>query len=243
MLKYSIIISFFCITVLIPSKGVNAQYGAHITGVPPDIGHLPVGPGPLPDFNNSTGLPDLRDRGPDLGPAPNLGPSYGSGAGGGSGGGPGTGATIANAAVIGVCMADSNYNDGCWSNSLFEASSRLTEIYLKMIGKKIVTNSLVLRFPNAMAETDQLRFIQKLEDKVVKLVAAKLRHDVQSITPFNWRMANYQQINEWEARANSQTSTGSNWSHDWPSNTHTAQLGYAYGQALSINLHGVWRGN
>jgi hypothetical protein len=247
MLKYFLSIFLSC-AVLISSKGANAQFEVIR---PPPGGLAPLGPGPTlysppadlrpgPSFDLGPGPTNFAVPGPTIGP---LGPGpIASPPGGGPGpGGDGSGPPIVRAIVISVCVYDTDYNDGCWQKSWEDAVKQLTANYMVAVRDEVIKNALELRFPAAIAATDQLRFISKLEGTVVKVVAAQLRNNVRTITPFYWRDEDTRQINQWEAQATSRAATGSNWRHDWQSNTHTVRLGNAYAQALSINLHGEWK--
>jgi hypothetical protein len=256
MLKCFLNTGLFLIVILISSEGWAAPY--EIGKVPPAVAFPPLGPSaPLgppiqvpsqPNFDTtSPAAPDTGSgsagtaaaRGGYSGPALAPNPNGGSPSGGSGGGG--TGAPIVRTVVIGVCLYDGDYNDGCWQHSFKDASWQLTKILLKMVTEHVIGDLLTVQFPEAIPVKDQLNFIKTMELNAVDAVAAKLRYDVHAITPFYWRDQDTRQINQWQAQADSRAATGSSWNHDWQSNTYTNRLGNAFAQARTIDLHRQWK--
>ena len=104
-----------------------------------------------------------------------------------------------------------------------------------------------------MSETEQLRFIAKIEKAALAVAAARMQADVAKLTPFEWdtdqersdkqavvdNEAN--KVTQWKEKASSEANRGSNLSHDWSSNTHRFNEGNAYRQLQHINISG-WGG-
>jgi hypothetical protein len=163
--------------------------------------------------------------------------------------------SMGQAFVIAVCANTSDVSDSCLEQSAAQAAERLSQIYLRQWANKVITTNLAIRFPNVMARVDQYRFLTKIEKVAVAAVAAKMQADVDSLKPFAWdseatKAAKWEAVrndrtaaSNWQQSATSSAESGSNWSHNWSSNTHTFHEGTAFRQLKQINLSGSWGGN
>jgi hypothetical protein len=222
-----------------------AQAQRKIEVVPPNVGEGPLGP--RRGFEGPRG-PEIETLIPDnditiqpITPTPDTAISPGYQNGGVSGSGPAGGGSppIGQRSFrIAYCVYTANPTSDCSEGTDIDAANKLGRLYWDVARNKIITNTMAVRFPDYLSKYEQLEYLRKLEIRSITLVSAWLRHDVSTLTPFNWRVEDNRQVNNWAARAQSGASSGSNWTHDWSISNHTFSLGPSYDQAVSINLHG-----
>ena len=152
--------------------------------------------------------------------------------------------------MVAVCAGIGNYSDECQQRGELEATEKLIQFYVKQYAKRLIQNSLTVHFPDVASQTEQLRFLSKVEKQVIKAVELKLKTDVAQLTPFHWdteqdRLNKQAVVDEtaktvkkWGDKARSEADDGSNWSHDWSSNSHKFNEGEAYQQLKHISIHG-----
>ena len=158
--------------------------------------------------------------------------------------------TSGQAFVVAVCAGTSDLSDDCLRRGELEATEELGEFYVRQYAKRVIMNSLTLRFPHVMSRPDQLRFLAKVEKQTLKVAEAQLKADVATLTPFRWDTEQDRQnkqtvvnetartVKQWGDKARSEADKGSNWSHDWSSNSHKFNEGEAFKQLKHISIRG-----
>lgn len=164
--------------------------------------------------------------------------------------------TASLAFTVSVCLADVEYSIACRERSLAEAAKRLEQIYLDIYATRRAAGSLKVWFTLPTQQSEQLRFLREAEERAIKTVAAKLQTEGnQGInSQLNWPGTNSletsrpeeqgepnrsvqghaQQVQKWREDAMQEARKGTNWSHDWPSRTHSYQLGQALRDLVQI---------
>lgn len=155
--------------------------------------------------------------------------------------------------AVAVCSGTSDFSDDCLKRGELEATEKLVEFYAGQYARKIVNGTLTLTLPDVLSRTEQLRFIATIEKAALSAAVARMQSDVAKLTPFRWETAEEKadkqaavdadgkKVKQWEQKAKSEADNGSNWSHDWSSNTHKFKEGTAYKQLKSISIGG-WGG-
>lgn len=155
--------------------------------------------------------------------------------------------------AVAVCAGISDFSDDCLKRGELEATEKLVEFYAGQYARKIVNGTLTLTLPDVLSRTEQLRFIATIEKAALSAAVARMQSDVAKLTPFRWETAEEKadkqaavdadgkKVKQWEQKAKSEADNGSNWSHDWSSNTHKFKEGTAYKQLKSISIGG-WGG-
>jgi hypothetical protein len=227
---------------------------AQVKSVPSELGSLGGGisSGTFSSggLNNNLNLGGSSLSGPSLGGSSLTGPSLGGSSltghplGGSSGTGPGSpsgSSALSGAFVVSVCTNGSDFSNDCWSDGGSKAAEKLAIVYLRMALGKVIDNSVTLRFPDSMTRYNQIRMLQKLESRVIRTVLSELRNGVSSLTPFNWKVEDNRQIEDWAAQADRRATDGTNWTHNWDLSSHTFRTGTSFQQLQHINMHG-WSG-
>jgi hypothetical protein len=147
------------------------------------------------------------------------------------------------ALAVAVCADAQKPSDDCMKQSEQEATGKLSEFYAAQYAKKEMHSSLTVTFPKVMTRTEQLRSIARIEKAALAAAVARMRADVAKLTPerVDSRVAanaSGKKLKQWEESAESEAEKGSNWTHDWTSNTHRFTEGAAYKQLKSISLGG-----
>ena len=164
--------------------------------------------------------------------------------------------TISLTFTVSVCLADVEYSIACRERGLSEAAKRLEQIYLDIYATRRAAGSLKVWFTLPTQQSEQLRFLREAEERAIKTVAAKLQTEGnQGInSQLNWPGTNSletsrpeeqgepnrsvqghaQQVQKWREDAMQEARKGTNWSHDWPSRTHSYQLGQALRDLVQI---------
>jgi hypothetical protein len=140
--------------------------------------------------------------------------------------------------VAGFCIYNANPTDECSQGDLRYTGWRLAKLYWEAAKRKAISNILKVRFPVYASRYQQLRYLKRLELRAISQVATLLRHDVSTLTPFNWRVEDNRIVNQWVVGGVRRINGGSNWTHDWALNAHTFNPGAANNQAINIDLHG-----
>jgi hypothetical protein len=155
--------------------------------------------------------------------------------------------------TVAVCAGTSDFSDDCLKRGELEATEKLVEFYAGQYARKIVNGTLTLTLPDVLSRAEQLRFIATIEKAALSAAVARMQSDVAKLTPFRWETAEEKadkqaavdadgkKVKQWEQKAKSEADNGSNWSHDWSSNTHKFKEGTAYKQLKSISIGG-WGG-
>ena len=164
--------------------------------------------------------------------------------------------TASLAFSVSVCLADVEYSIACWERGLAEAAKRLEQIYLDDYATRRAAGSLKVWFPLPTQLSEQLRFLREAEERAIKTMAAKLQAEgdqrvnsqmnspgmnpLKTGPPQEHREAeglvrrHTQQVQKWREDASLEARKGTNWSHDWPSKTHSYQLGPALRELAQI---------
>ena len=146
----------------------------------------------------------------------------------------------------------SDYSDECLHQGELRAVAQIAQFYKDSYIKGELEQGLSIMFPSAMSRTKQLRFIAKVENKAIDAVVTVMKADVAKLTPFEWdseavkaqkRAAaedSRREVRHWENEARSDADKGSNWSHDWSSNSHDLMNdSHAFRQLQTINIHHI----
>jgi len=149
--------------------------------------------------------------------------------------------------VVSVCLADLEYSSACREGSLLEAAKRLEQIYLDVYAMRRAAGSLRIWFPPRVERSEQLWFLRQVEDRAIAAMAKKLATGVdQSTTPqLGSQEANgndtvpgqpsAELVRKWREDAGLEARAGENWSHDWPSRTHSYRAGQALHELALLN--------
>ncbi|MEY2547992.1 MAG: hypothetical protein QOD64_574 [Verrucomicrobiota bacterium] len=142
--------------------------------------------------------------------------------------------------AVAVCGDLKNQSDDCVKRGEEEATEKLLDLYAAQYAKKEKTSSLTVSFPKTMSRTEQLRSITRIERAVLSAAITKIEAEAakQTQDPADKQTAadaNGKKLKQWEETAKSEAEKGSNWTHDWSSNTHRFTEGDAYKQLKSIS--------
>ncbi len=149
--------------------------------------------------------------------------------------------------VVSVCLADLEYSSACREVSLVEAAKRLEQIYVDVYAMRRAAGSLRVWFPPRVERSEQLWFLRQVEDRAIAAMAKKLANGVdQSTTPqMGSQEANgndtapgqpsAELVRKWREDAGLEARAGENWSHDWPSRTHSYRAGQAFHELSMLN--------
>src|SRR5436190_705881 len=142
--------------------------------------------------------------------------------------------------AVAVCGDLKNQSDDCVKRGEQEATEKLSDLYAAQYAKKEMTSSLTLTFPKTMSHTEQLHSIARIEKAVLSAAITKIEAEAtkQTHDPADKQTAadaNGKKLKQWEETAKSEAEKGSNWKHDWSSNTHRFTEGDAYKQLKSIS--------
>jgi hypothetical protein len=145
--------------------------------------------------------------------------------------------------AVAVCGDAKNPSDDCVKHGEEEATEKLSDFYTAQYAKKEMNSSLTVSFPKTMSRSEQLRSIVRIEKTALTAAITKMEAGVAKQTedrPDKQTVAdpNSKKLKQWEEKANSEAEKGSNWTHDWSSNTHKFTEGDAYRQLKSITASG-----
>jgi hypothetical protein len=145
--------------------------------------------------------------------------------------------------AVAVCGDTKNPSDECVKHGEEEATEKLSDFYAAQYAKKEMNSSLTVTFPKTMSRTEQLHSIVRIEKAALTAGIAKMEAEVsrQTVDRADKQTVadpNSNKLKQWEEKANSEAEKGSNWTHDWSSNTHKFTEGDAYRQLKSIATSG-----
>jgi hypothetical protein len=164
---------------------------------------------------------------------------------GGSHSGPLPPTPLDQALTVAVCGDSEKRSDECLGRGEREAIEKLSEFYATQYAKKVMNSSFTVTFPKALSRTDQLGSIARIEKAALAAAVTQMEADVAKLTATksdNEKQAimnaSGKKVKQWEQSATSEADNGSNWTHDWTSNTHRFTEGDAYRQLKSISING-----
>ena len=144
--------------------------------------------------------------------------------------------------AVAVCADLKNQSDECVKRGEEEATEKLSDFYAAQYAKKEVNSALTVSFPKTMSRSEQLRSIARIEKAAVMAAITRMEIDAakqaQESADKQTADANGKKLKQWEETAKSEAEKGSNWTHDWSSNTHRFTEGDAYKQLKSIPVSG-----
>jgi hypothetical protein len=145
--------------------------------------------------------------------------------------------------AVAVCAEINNPSDDCVKRGEQQATEKLSDFYAAQYAKKEMNSSLTVSFPKTMSRTEQLRSIVRIEKAALTAAITKMEADAVNQTPARTEKqtvadADGKKLKQWEEKAKSEAEKGSNWTHDWSSNTHKFTEGDAFRQLKSIPISG-----
>ncbi|MFL6518733.1 MAG: hypothetical protein ACJ8NS_00775 [Chthoniobacterales bacterium] len=145
--------------------------------------------------------------------------------------------------AVAVCGETKTPSDDCVKHGEEEATEKLSDFYAAQYAKKEMNSSLTVSFPKTMSRSEQLRAIARIEKAALAAAITKMEVDIARQTedrPDKQTVAdpNTRKLKQWAEKANSEAEKGSNWTHDWSSNTHKFTEGDAYRQLKNITKSG-----
>jgi hypothetical protein len=123
--------------------------------------------------------------------------------------------------VVSVCLDDFEYSIACRERSSLAAAKRLEQLYLDDYAAGRVGGTLNVWFAVTAEHSEQLDFLREVEDRAIESVTRKLKGD-------------FDQVRKWHADASMEARSGTNWSHDWGSRTHSYKSGPALYELVRI---------
>jgi hypothetical protein len=144
--------------------------------------------------------------------------------------------------VITVCANTTDATPQCLSQSVEEAKERLVDMYKDAALRQYSYGQLRIVFPRLVSRTQQLEALIKMEKAALAMVEAKMRADITRLSrPWDWIVEREHAVREWQIQADSEAERGSNWQHNWGTNSHDFGRSNALRQLQKINLSGWGR--
>jgi hypothetical protein len=156
-----------------------------------------------------------------------------------SGGSPGGGAppnTLHYNFAVSYCVYSDNMAAGeCDTDASFQQTAeRIARMYYDKFLSDVMGKGtkawIEFSFPTAWSEHERWDTIKALATESLKLVSIKLHHDVNTLTPYNWRVEDNRAVDNWIARNSGSYGGGG----DFSISDHSFSLGPTYYDGVSI---------
>ena len=140
--------------------------------------------------------------------------------------------------AVTVCGDVATQSDDCVKRGEQEATEKLSDFYAAQYARKETNNSLTVTFPRTMSRAEQLRSISRIEKAALTVAITRMEADAAKQTQDRKQKpadAKDRKLKQWEETAQSEAEKGSNWKHDWSTNTHRFSEGDAYKHLKNIS--------